>query len=43
MYKFACLTMVKNIWPQSKNIDCGQKSLNASKFFFDLADGLGIF
>ena len=34
--------MVKNIWPHSKNIECGQKMLNAANSIFELADGLGI-
>ena len=41
-YKFAYLSMFKKIWPHSKNIEHGQKNLNATKFFFELADGLGI-
>ena len=41
-YRFAYLSMVKNIWPHSKNIERGQKILNATNFFFELADGLGI-
>ena len=41
-YKYANLCMVKNIWPHSKNIELSQKILNAIKFFFELADGLGI-
>ena len=34
--------MVKYIWPLSKNIEHGQKILNAAKNFFEQADGLGI-
>ena len=41
-YKFAYLSMVKYIWPYSKNIEHIQKKLNATKIFFELADGLGI-
>ena len=41
-YKFAYLSIVKNIWPYSKNIEHVQKNLNATKIFFELADGLGI-
>ena len=40
-YKFAYLSMVKNIWPHSKNIERGRKNLNPTKMFFELADGLG--
>ena len=40
-YKFAYLTMVKNIWLHSKNIDCGQKKFERKQIFFELADGLG--
>ena len=40
-YEFAYLSMVKNICPHSKNIERGQKFLNATNFFFELADGLG--
>ena len=41
-YEFEYLRMVKNIWPHSKNIELGQKILNTTKQFFELADGLGI-
>ena len=41
-YKFADLSMVKNIWTHSKNIEDGQKILNAANFVFEIADGLGI-
>ena len=41
-YKFAYLSMGWNIWPYSKKIEHGQKNLNATKIFFELADGLGI-
>ena len=40
-YKFAYLSMVKNVWPHSKNIEHGQKILNETKNNFELADGLG--
>ena len=41
-YKFAYLSMVKNIWPHSNNIERGQNFLNATKNIFELADGWGI-
>ena len=46
-YKVTYLSMVKNIWTHSKNIERGQKYLTWSKIFehsqkiFELADGLG--
>ena len=40
--KFAYLSMVKNIWPHSNNIECGKKFLNATNFIFEPADGLGV-
>ena len=41
-YKFSYLSMVKNIWTHSKNIEHGQKYLNIEKKRFELADGIGI-
>ena len=40
-YKFAYLSMVKNISPQSKNINCAQNIFKATKYIFEQADGLG--
>ena len=36
------LNVVKYFWPCSKNIEHGQKDLCMVKFFFELADGIGI-
>ena len=34
-YEFAYLSMVKNIWTHSKNIEGGQKILNTAKIFLN--------
>ena len=41
-YKFVYLSIIKNNWPHSKNIELGPKVLSTTKLFLELADGLGI-
>ena len=40
-YRFAYLSIVKNIWPDLKNIEAGQKIWTQLNFF-ERADGLGM-
>ena len=40
-YEFIYLSMIKNLWTHSNNIEHNQKKIEQGQNLFELADGLG--